>query len=185
MKYDFVVIGAGIVGLAAAFKIHSKRPFSKIAIVEKESSVAAHQTGRNSGVLHSGLYYQPGSLKAQMCLKGYSEIVEFAESHGIPYRLCGKLVVANGPEQEARLMELAKRGEQNGLKGLSFLSPEEAREREPYVSCSQALWVPQTGVIDFKLVAKSLEKELQLSGVDFFFDQAVKSLVPDRAGVSV
>jgi L-2-hydroxyglutarate oxidase len=183
-RFDFVVVGAGIVGLSAAYKLLLKKPDARVAVVEKEDRVAAHQTSHNSGVIHSGLYYKPGSYKAKLCLQGYAELLEFAKQHDVPFKICGKLVVANGEAEEARLVGLRDRGEANGLGALRVLSSEEAQEREPFVRCTRALWVPQTGVIDYKVVSQKLQQLLVDLGAEFFFGERVVSLVNKNNGLS-
>lgn len=159
MKFDIIIIGAGIVGLATALKLKEKNPTLKIAVLEKESKPAQHQTGNNSGVIHSGLYYRPGSLKAKNCINGYNQLIRFCDRNDVKYDLCGKIVVATR-EQELPLMEtLIERGTQNGLTNLKKLSAEELREYEPHVNGIAGIFVPQTGIIDYSAVS---EKYLQL-----------------------
>ncbi|MEM9856893.1 MAG: L-2-hydroxyglutarate oxidase [Bacteroidota bacterium] len=150
MKYDVVIIGAGIVGLATALKIKEKNRALSVIVIDKEDQVAAHQTGHNSGVIHSGLYYKPGSLKATNCITGYHMLIDFCQKHEVAYELCGKVVVATRNEEKPYLHQLAKRGEENGLEGLKLISAEELREHEPYVSGVEAIFVPQTGIIDYR-----------------------------------
>ncbi|MDX1628837.1 MAG: FAD-dependent oxidoreductase, partial [Fulvivirga sp.] len=118
MKYDIIIIGAGIVGLATALKLKETKPNLKILILEKEDEVAAHQTGHNSGVIHSGLYYKPGSLKATNCINGYNMLIDFCQKHEVPYELCGKIVVATSEKEVPQMQTLAERGAANGLKGI-------------------------------------------------------------------
>ena len=132
-----------------AYKLGKAYPEVKIVLIEKESALATHQTGRNSGVIHSGLYYKPGSLKARTCLDGYRQMLEFAAEQGVKHDTCGKTVAAVGPEEEVRLETLRLRGLENGLEGLRYLSDEELRDREPEVSATKALLVPQTGIIHY------------------------------------
>ena len=175
-KYDVVIIGAGIVGLAAAHKLREKESQLKLAVVEKESEVACHQTGHNSGVIHSGVYYKPGSLKALNCSKGYGLLLEYLKANDLDHEICGKLIVATTPEQVVKLDELKSRGEANGLSGLRILSAEESREIEPHVNCLKSLLVPQAGIVDYKAVAGHLYQSLKNQGVDFYFDHAVSDL---------
>lgn len=147
--YDFILVGGGIVGAAVAYKLGKAYPEAKIVLIEKESALATHQTGRNSGVIHSGLYYKPGSLKARTCLDGYRQMLEFAAEQGVKHDTCGKIVAAVGLEEEVRLETLRLRGLENGLEGLRYLSDEELRDREPEVSATKALLVPQTGIIHY------------------------------------
>ncbi len=154
MKYDIIVIGAGIVGLATALKTLEKSPNLKVLILEKELEIAKHQTGNNSGVIHSGLYYKPGSLKATNCINGYYMMTEFCQTHEIPFELCGKIVVATSKEEIPLLNNLIERGKQNGLKNMKPLNAEELKEYEPHVAGVEGLFVPQTGIVDYTLVAK-------------------------------
>lgn len=162
-QYDAVIIGAGIVGLATAIQIAAQKPNVRLLIVEKESAVASHQTGHNSGVLHSGLYYKPGSLKAKNCVDGYAMMVDFCRRHGIKHDICGKIVVATTPSEVSQLDLLFERGTANGLKGIRRLSAGELREREPHVTGIEGLFVPQTGIVDYTDVAEKM-KEILLSG---------------------
>ena len=163
--YDVVIIGGGIVGLATALKIKEQRPQLRLVLLEKEAAVALHQTGHNSGVIHSGLYYKPGSLKAKNCLEGYQMLLDFAQQEGIKYDLCGKIVVATQKEQLPILDDLFERGAQNGLKGFKKLDAAGLREHEPHVAGLAGFFVPQTGIIDYKDVClKYAEKVQKLDG---------------------
>jgi L-2-hydroxyglutarate oxidase len=153
MTYDIAVIGGGIVGLSFAMQATEQFPHLRAVVLEKEAGVARHQTGHNSGVIHSGVYYQPGSLKARLCVEGAREMVEFCSRHGIPHAVCGKLIVATNSEEAARLEELLARGAANGLLGLRLLSREAMLELEPHVGGVRALHVPSTGITDFAAVA--------------------------------
>jgi (S)-2-hydroxyglutarate dehydrogenase len=165
MQYDIIVVGGGIVGLATALQVQQKNASLKILILEKENEVAKHQTSNNSGVIHSGLYYKPGSLKATNCIDGYHLLIAFCQKENIPYELCGKIVVATLPEQVPLLDNLYIRGQQNGLEGLRKLTVSEMREYEPHVQGVEGMWVPQTGIVDYKVVAqKYAEKVKQLGG---------------------
>jgi L-2-hydroxyglutarate oxidase len=173
--YDITVIGAGLVGLATARELLLRSPGLRLAVLEKESEVARHQSGRNSGVVHTGLYYAAGSLKAQLCREGRERLLGFADEHGIPYRLSGKLVIAVDETELPRLAELRRRGTVNGLRGLRELSGHELRHIEPRVAGVRALHVPETGVIDFRLVARALVAEVRrLSGSILFDSEATK-----------
>jgi (S)-2-hydroxyglutarate dehydrogenase len=153
MTYDIAVIGGGIVGLSFAMQAVEQFPHLQLLILEKESGVARHQTGHNSGVIHSGVYYKPGSLKARLCVEGAREMLAFCEQHGIPHEVCGKLIVAADTEEAARLEDLRERGEANGIAGLRLLGPEAMREVEPHAGGVRALQVPGTGITDYALVA--------------------------------
>jgi len=161
-KFNIAIVGGGVVGLATAYKLQSHFPELKIVVFEKEKELAYHQSGRNSGVLHSGLYYTPGSLKAKNCVKGRRELIEFAKENDVDFDICGKLVVAVNKSEAHRLSELKNNGEQNGLKGLKLLNPDEFKKIEPYAEGVQALWVPNSGIIDYKQVANKLAQKLKL-----------------------
>jgi L-2-hydroxyglutarate oxidase LhgO len=152
MTYDIAVIGGGIVGLSFAMQVSEPFPGLRVVVLEKEAGVAQHQTGHNSGVIHSGVYYKEGSLKARLCVAGAREMVEFCSRHGIPHEVCGKLIVAVNSEEAARLDDLLARGLANGLVGLRLLSREEMLEIEPHVGGVRALHVPSTGITDYAMV---------------------------------
>jgi L-2-hydroxyglutarate oxidase len=173
MLYDIIIIGGGIVGLATGLKIKESRPELKVVILEKESEVAKHQTGNNSGVIHSGLYYKPGSLKATNCINGYHELIRFCEQESIPFELTGKVVVATKKEQIPILNGLLERGLQNGLTGTRSITLDELKEYEPYCAGVAAIHVPQTGIVDYKLVAQTYAKKFQSIGGEIFLDHKV------------
>jgi (S)-2-hydroxyglutarate dehydrogenase len=152
MTYDIAVIGGGIVGLSFAMQATEKFPELRLVVLEKEAGVARHQTGHNSGVIHSGVYYKAGSLKARLCVAGAREMVEFCSRHGIPHEVCGKLIVATNAEEVARLDDLLARGVANGLEGLRLLERAAMLEIEPHVGGVRALRVPSTGITDYALV---------------------------------
>lgn len=154
MKNEVLIIGGGIVGLATAWRLIEARPDLKITVLEKEHDVATHQTGHNSGVIHSGIYYRPGTLRAQNCMEGYGALLNFCDEHGIPYDICGKVIVATRPEELPQLDRIMGHGLQNGLKDIRRISAEETREKEPHVNVIESLWVPQAGIINYKKVAK-------------------------------
>jgi len=156
LGFDIAVVGGGIVGLASAYKITLAHPDISIAVLEKEDRVAAHQTGRNSGVIHSGLYYQPGSNKAKTCAKGRKELLTFAKRHRIPYDICGKVVVATQEKERANLEKILQNGLENGIEGLEEIGPDRIKEIEPACEGIAAIWVPSTGIIDFAKVAEKL-----------------------------
>jgi L-2-hydroxyglutarate oxidase len=153
-----LIVGGGIVGLATAFRLSQRLPGAEITVVEKENSVGCHQTGHNSGVLHSGLYYKPGSLKARLAVRGIRQMVEFCREHSIPHEICGKLVVAADEAELPRLRDLHERGLANGLEGLRMLGPQEMREIEPHAGGVAALRVPQEGIVDYQKVCAALVK---------------------------
>ena len=161
---DVVVVGAGIVGLATARALAGGERPSSVVVIEKEDRVAAHQTGHNSGVAHSGLYYRPGSQKAELCVRGRALLERFCAERGVAFERCGKLVVATREQELARLDELARRGAANGLQGLERLGPEAMREHEPHVAGLAALFVPETGIVDFPGVARALAQDVQELG---------------------
>ena len=152
--YNVVVVGGGIVGLAVAREITQRFPRTKLLVLEKESRVAQHQSGHNSGVIHSGVYYKPGSLKARLCVAGAAAMVDFCREHGIPHLVCGKVIVATRREELLRLEDLRSRGEANGLTGLRLIGPEELRALEPHAAGLKALLVPSTGVTDYAAVCE-------------------------------
>lgn len=177
MIYDVMIIGAGIVGLATAYQLLEYQPGLKICIVEKENGVAQHQTGHNSGVIHSGIYYKPGGTRAVHCKRGYQLLLEFADKHDITYDICGKVIVATNATEQVKLEEILQRGIANDLKGIRKLSRAELLEREPYAKGGvEAIWVPQAGIINYKTVA---EKYLQLivqRGATALFDAKVQQI---------
>ena len=173
MKYDIIIIGGGIVGLATALRIKEQYPRLKLALLEKETQLSAHQTGHNSGVIHSGIYYKPGSLKATNCIRGYRMLLAFCEAQGIAYDLCGKVIVATRKEEIEPLNTIQIRGEANGLRGLKRLSQEELKEYEPHVNGIEAIWVPQTGIIDYTAVALRYADLVRDSGGEIFLGEKV------------
>jgi L-2-hydroxyglutarate oxidase len=166
LNYDLIVIGGGIAGLATALKVNEKNPALKILVIEKEEKIAAHQTGNNSGVIHSGIYYKPGSLKAKNCIRGYHQLIEFCTEHQVPFELCGKIIVATAPDELSALENIFKRGQENGLDGLKKLSVDELREYEPHVAGIAGIHVPQTGIVDYRLVAEAYARLLASRGVE-------------------
>ena len=175
-----VVVGAGIVGLATARELLLRRPGDRVVVLEKEAGPAAHQTGHNSGVIHAGLYYPAGSLKAQLCREGRDLLTAFADEHGVPYRLTGKLVVARDAGELDRLAELKRRGTANGLAGLRELGPDEWRELEPNIVGARALHVPETGSIDYREVARAMVADIERRGGELRFGREVSAI--DRRG---
>lgn len=150
MKFDIAVIGGGIVGAATFYKLQIKYPNLKIALFEKEALLADHQTGHNSGVIHSGLYYKPGSLKARNCIQGRHELVAFAKEHGIKHDVCGKVVVATDASELPNMERIFKTGLENKIEGIEMINADQVREIEPHVQSIGGIWVPCTGIIDFR-----------------------------------
>jgi L-2-hydroxyglutarate oxidase len=163
-EVDAVVVGGGVVGLATALALLAARPGTSLAVLEKEPRVAAHQTGHNSGVIHAGLYYKPGSHKATMSARGRRLLETFCEVHGVSFERCGKVVVATSVEQLAQIDELERRGRANGLVGIRRMTPGELREREPHAAGIAALLVPETGIVDYAQVAHEYARELLRRG---------------------
>lgn len=153
MKYDVIIIGAGIVGLATGLKILEKKPGTKLMIIEKEKDIAMHQTGNNSGVIHAGVYYKPGSLKATNCTTGYRMLLDFCDRESIKYELCGKLIVATQKDELPRLENLYQRAQQNGLIKVVKIRGEDIKNYEPYAAGIEALFVPYTGIVDYREVS--------------------------------
>ena len=182
---NIVVVGSGIVGLASALKILESQPGTKVFILEKETEAARHQTGHNSGVIHSGVYYRPGSLKAKNCVKGYQQLLNFCETEAVPFEICGKIIAATTEAEVKILQDILERGRSNGLKGLDLLSPEETKEKEPHVECLQSLFVPQAGIIDYKLVSKAYIKKIRELGGEIRFGQRVIDIVEETNGAKV
>jgi len=156
LDFDVIVIGGGIVGLASAYKISQHHPSIRIAVLEKEEQLATHQTGHNSGVIHSGLYYEPGSNKAKTCAGGRKELIAFAEQHGISFEICGKIIVATKEKELANLEQIFRNGRQNQIEGIEKIGPDQIQQIEPFCRGIAGLRVPCTGIIDFTEVAKKL-----------------------------
>src|SRR5271166_6605365 len=176
---DLLIIGAGIVGLATALEATRRLPAMRTLVIEKEDHVAAHQTGHNSGVIHSGLYYKTGSLKARNCLAGAASMKRFCQEQGVPFEECGKLVVATTPEEVPRLEQLHQRGIANGVPGLRMLDREQFREIEPHCSGIQALQVPTTGIVDYIVVAHKYAELVEQAGGQVVLDAKVVGLRDD------
>jgi (S)-2-hydroxyglutarate dehydrogenase len=179
-QYDLTIIGGGIVGLATALKVLQAHPRTKLLILEKEPQLARHQTGNNSGVIHSGLYYRPGSLKALSCVSGRKALIEFCNENGVPYELCGKVVVATNQEELPRLDELYRRGVTNGLQGLEIIGAERLKELEPHATGIKGLHVPETGIIDYKKVAEAYAARIRTAGGDIRLSQRVLGVIEGR-----
>ena len=155
------IVGGGIVGLATAYKVQKLLPTAKVILFEKEEYLGQHQSGRNSGVLHCGLYYEPGSLKSRLAVSGIRQMTEFCIENQIPHDICGKIVVASNSREELFLDNLANRGNKNGLLGLKYLSNQEMKSREPFVFAKKALLVPEEGIVDYKNVMQKLSDKIK------------------------
>ncbi|MCE0484496.1 MAG: L-2-hydroxyglutarate oxidase [Methylacidiphilales bacterium] len=182
MSKKVVIIGGGIVGLATAYRLLQVHPGTEVAVVEKEAGPGRHQTTHNSGVLHAGLYYKPGSLKALLAVSGIREMVRFCRDNGIAHEICGKLVVATSPEEEGRLQALHRRGLKNGLLGLRLLGRKELREIEPYAVGCAALHVPEEGIVDYAQVCACLAQKIQELGGTLLFKTRVTGLTEADTG---
>jgi len=175
MDYDFCVIGGGIVGLATALQLQKTYPDASIALLEKEASLAFHQTGHNSGVIHAGVYYQPGSLKAQFCKQGLQQTIEFCQRHAIPYQQCGKLLVASNQLELTRMQQLAKRCEQNQIT-YQQLSSQELKQREPNIAGLGALYIPATGIVSYPQICQKIAQEFTDNGGKVLLSHQVTAL---------
>jgi L-2-hydroxyglutarate oxidase LhgO/3-mercaptopyruvate sulfurtransferase SseA len=184
MIYDIAVVGGGIVGLATVRELKTRHPELKVASVEKESGLNKHQSGRNSGVIHSGIYYKPGSLKAKMCIEGRKLAWQYCDEKGIPYKQVGKLIVATEESELGRLNDLMERGRANGVEGLDMLDAEQIREREPHARGIRAISSPTTGIVDWARVSNSYADDARALGADFFLDHEVTNITR-RATVTV
>jgi L-2-hydroxyglutarate oxidase len=173
---DLAIVGGGIVGLATAYRLLGAHPDLRIAIVEKEAELATHQSGHNSGVLHAGLYYAPGSLKATLCREGKAELERFAETHAIPIEHCGKLVVALDESELPRFAALKERAIANAVPGLEEVGRERIAEIEPHTAGIRALWSPSTGIVDFRRVARALADEIRAQGVEIHLGRRVTGI---------
>lgn len=175
-NYDITVIGGGIVGIATAMQITAKYPKYKVGVVEKEEALAQHQTGHNSGVIHSGIYYAPGSLKAQNCVNGVQKLLKFCDENEIKYDLVGKVIVATSEAELPRLDELHRRGTANGVPGLEMIDRDRLLEIEPHSAGIRALWSPKTGIIDYTEVTRAYARHLQEQGGEIVLGAKVESI---------
>lgn len=180
---DIAIIGAGIVGLAVGLQLVRKSPGLKVIVLDKENDVASHQTGHNSGVIHSGLYYKPGSLKARLCVEGRAAMVQFCQEHSIPHEICGKIIVATEEREIPGLNELLRRGRANGVYGLRELEPEQIREIEPYASGIRGIHVPTTGITDFKMVSLKYADLIKSKGGEILFNSGVMRIARETGAI--
>ncbi len=185
MQHDVIIVGGGIVGLATAYKLLLSDPLLKLLVIEKEKEVAQHQTGNNSGVIHSGLYYKPGSLKAINCIHGYQLLIDFCREQEVPFDLCGKVVVATEEKELPLLHNLFARGEQNGLRGFVMLKAEQLREIEPHVNGIAGFFVPQTGIVDYKIVAEKYAALIRKSGGEIKLAEKVLKVLSEPENILV
>ena len=184
-RFDVVVVGGGIVGLATAWRLLERRPGSGVLVLEKEQELASHQTGRNSGVIHSPNTYAPGSLKARLCADGRREALAFADAHGVPYALTGELIVATGPDEIPRLAAIEEKARANGVQGLRMVGPDGIREVEPHVVGLAALHVPGSGIIDWRRFALALADDVRARGGTIRTGSEVTAIVPGTHEVLV
>lgn len=183
--YDIVIIGGGIVGLATALSFAQRYRRCRIILVEKEPRVATHQTGHNSGVIHSGIYYRPGSLKAKLCREGVQKLIRFAEENHLPFALCGKVIVATGHDELPGLAVLWERGLSNGIAGLTLVNADQLRELEPHANGLQGIYSSRTGIIDYRAVAEAIAKQAIADGVEVLVNAKVTGIVRAEAGLRV
>jgi L-2-hydroxyglutarate oxidase LhgO len=184
-RLDVAVVGGGILGIAVARELLMRRPGISLAVLDKEDSLGEHQTGHNSGVIHSGIYYAPGSLKARLCTKGARQMYEFCESHGVPADRCGKLIVATTESELPALDELYRRGTANGVPGLEMVGPAGIREHEPHCTGIRAIWSPVTGIVDFSRVAGAMAGDVTRLGGVILTGHLVTGLTAAAGSVTV
>src|SRR5712692_2275273 len=180
--YDVAVIGGGIVGVALAYELLNRRPQLRLALLEKESQLGEHQTGHNSGVLHSGIYYRPGSLKAQLCVEGARRMAELCEARSLPFSRCGKVIVATEEAELPILADLYQRGLANGVPGVQMLEPQQLRAIEPHASGIRAIHCPSTAILDFQRVARELAQDIRSRGAAIINQFPVKRICDVSSG---
>ncbi len=180
--YDIAVVGGGILGIATAMELTHRFPKLTVGVVEKERVLAAHQTGHNSGVIHSGIYYKPGSLKAQNCVTGVSSLLQFCDENNIHYDLCGKVIVATREDELGRLDDLYERGVANGVQDLEMIGPERLKEIEPHSAGIKALYSPNTGIIDYTEVTEAYGRKFRENGGEILTDTKVEDIKKDSIG---
>src|SRR5699024_1444488 len=174
--YDFVIVGAGIVGLSTAYKLAKSYPDLSILILEKEQHVAAHQTGNNSGVIHSGIYYKPNSYRAKNCVEGRHQLVDFCRTHDVKHEICGKVIVATEEEDIPRLDGIFETGQINGIEGIKKIDAQEVNEIEPHVDCLKGIHVPCAGIVDYIAVCRELQAIIEEKGHSVRFGQEVRNI---------
>lgn len=184
LTYDIAIIGGGIVGLATAHHLATHYPDRTLVVLEKEATPAAHQTGRNSGVIHSGIYYRPGSLKAENCREGRRALVAFCEEEGVPYELCGKVIVAVREDERPRLHALLERGRANGV-ACELIGPERLRAREPHAAGLEAIYVPEAGIVDYRAVSARLADRIRARGHEIRTSAEVRGMVERPDGLTL
>ncbi len=185
MKYDTIIIGGGIVGLSTAFQILESDPELNVAVLEKEDDLAAHQSSHNSGVMHSGIYYTPGSLRARNCLHGHQLLQDFCGKYDVPFEICGKLIVASDSTELEKLHLIYERGKKNGLQGLKLIEPDEAREIEPHVACVKSIYVPSAGITSYRQVAHKMAEIFRNLGGIIHCQSKVNAITENPDGVHV
>ena len=185
MKYDFTIVGAGIVGLSTAYKLSLKYPESKILVLEKEERVAAHQTGKNSGVIHSGIYYKPGSYKAKNCVDGRHQLVEFCRKHDVAIDVCGKVIVATDESEVPKLKEIYQRGLENEIEGTELIDADRLKELEPHVNGVAAIHVPCSGIVDYAGVCRVLQNLLESGNGEVRFNSKVTGINEEGSELAI
>ena len=184
-QYDLAVIGTGIVGMASAREVLRRHPRLRVAVLDKEPVIGTHQTGHNSGVIHSGIYYAPGSLKARLCVQGARDLYAYCEEKGIPTERCGKVIVASFPSELPALQELYRRGTANGVEGIEVIGPERLRELEPACVGIQAIWSPNTGIADFAKVVRAYADDVRALGGEILLNHEVLQIDMRPQGVAL
>jgi len=185
VQYDVIIVGGGAVGLATALQLQKQNPKLKVVVVEKDSVVANHQTGNNSNVIHSGVYYKPGSLKAKNCIEGYNLLIDFCRRYEVPFDLCGKVIVATEEKELPVLKTIFERGQQNGLQDLKMLSAEQLKDYEPHVAGIAGIHVPQTGIVDYRVVAEKYAEVFQQQGGELRLGEKVVDIQLGNESVDV